>query len=417
MSQPLTVLGQNARAAAATLARCSRAQKDAALLAMAACLEAATDDILSANRDDLAAARQAGTSEAMLDRLALSAARIASMADGLRQVAALPDPIGEVLEGGKRPNGLQIIKVRVPLGVIGIIYEARPNVTSDAAGLCLKAGNAVILRGGKEAICSNRACIKALRAGLQQVGLPQDAVQLVDRTDREAVQEMMRMRGVIDVLIPRGGAGLIRTVVENACVPVLETGVGNCHIYVDADADAEMACNIAINAKTSRPSVCNAAETLLIHADAAPRLLPAIADALLAKQVQLRVCPQAQALLAGRPVVAATEQDWETEFLDFIMAVRVVKDLDEAVAHIARYGTGHSECIVTDSRAAADAFTEQVDAAAVYVNASTRFTDGGEFGLGAEIGISTQKLHARGPMGLRELTCTKFIVTGNGQIR
>lgn len=417
MCRPLTELGHNARQAAKVLAGCSRAQKDAALLAMATALQEQQQDILQANAQDLENARQNGMTEAMLDRLALSADRIRGMADGLRQVAALPDPVGEVLEGSKRPNGLQILKVRVPLGVIGIVYEARPNVTSDAAGLCLKAGNAVLLRGGKEAICSNRACVKALRDGLQQVGLPQDAVQLIDRTDRASVQEMMRMRGVIDVLIPRGGAGLIRSVVENACVPVLETGVGNCHIYVDKQADPDMALKITVNAKTSRPSVCNAAETLLVHADIAAQVLPSIADALLQKQVQLRVCPRAAEILAGYPVEQATEQDWDTEFLDYIMAVRVVDDLEQAIQHIARYGTGHSECIVTDSRAAAERFTCGVDAAAVYVNASTRFTDGGEFGLGAEIGISTQKLHARGPMGLRELTCCKFIVTGNGQIR
>ncbi|MBR7092547.1 MAG: glutamate-5-semialdehyde dehydrogenase [Clostridia bacterium] len=409
-------LGGRAKAAAAVLAQ-ARAQKNAALLAMADALLAAQADILAANAQDVQAAAAAGTSQAMLDRLTLTPARIASMADGLRQVAALPDPVGEVIGGSTRPNGLRILQVRVPLGVLGIIYEARPNVTSDAAGLCLKSGNAVLLRSGKEAILSNRACVAALRAGLAVAGLPEDAVQLVDRTDREAVLEMMQQRRWIDVLIPRGGAGLIRSVTENARIPVLETGVGNCHIYVDAGADVQMAAAITVNAKASRPSVCNAAETLLIHAAAAPTALPVIADALLAAGVQLRCCPRAAALLPGRPVLAATQQDWETEFLDYIMAVRVVDDIEQALAHIARYGTGHSECIVTDSQAAADRFTAAVDAAAVYVNASTRFTDGGEFGMGAEIGISTQKLHARGPMGLRELTCGKYIISGNGQVR
>ena len=380
-------------------------------------MEAHIPAILKANGMDVEAAAAAGTPQAMLDRLSLSETRIKGMADGVREVMALTDPVGETVEGFRRPNGLRIQKVRVPMGVIGIIYEARPNVTSDAAALCLKAGNAVILRGGREAIRSNTAVAEAIREGLIQGGLPADAVQLVTDTSRETATAMMRMNGMIDVLIPRGGAGLIRSVVENATVPVIETGTGNCHVYVDKDADIAMAAAIAVNAKTSRPSVCNAAETLLVHQDIAPRALPVIAAGLREKNVTLRCCGRSAAILAGTPCEKAEEQDWGTEYLDYIMAVRVVDSLEEAVAHIAAYGTGHSECIVTDSYAAAEQFTAQVDAAAVYVNASTRFTDGGEFGMGAEIGISTQKLHARGPMGLRELTTVKYIIRGDGQIR
>lgn len=380
-------------------------------------MEAHIPAILKANGMDVEAAAAAGTPQAMLDRLSLSETRIKGMADGVREVMALTDPVGETVEGFRRPNGLRIQKVRVPMGVIGIIYEARPNVTSDAAALCLKAGNAVILRGGREAIRSNTAVAEAIREGLIQSGLPADAVQLVTDTSRETATAMMRMNGMIDVLIPRGGAGLIRSVVENATVPVIETGTGNCHVYVDKDADIAMAAAIAVNAKTSRPSVCNAAETLLVHQDIAPQALPVIAAGLREKNVTLRCCGRSAAILAGTPCEKAEEQDWGTEYLDYIMAVRVVDSLEEAVAHIAAYGTGHSECIVTDSYAAAEQFTAQVDAAAVYVNASTRFTDGGEFGMGAEIGISTQKLHARGPMGLRELTTVKYIIRGDGQIR
>ena len=316
-----------------------------------------------------------------------------------------------------RPNGLRIEKIRVPLGVVGIIYEARPNVTSDAAALCLKAGNAVILRGGKEAIRSNIAVASALRRGLEVSGLPMDGIQLIEDTSRETANEMMRMHGFIDVLIPRGGAGLIRSVVENATVPVIETGVGNCHVYVDASADGDMAAAITVNAKASRPSVCNAAETLLVHEAAAETLLPKIAAALVKAGVELRGCERTRTILKDRDIRPATEEDWATEYLDYIMAVRVVPSLDAAIEHITRYGTGHSECIVTNDYAAAERFTQMVDAAAVYVNASTRFTDGGEFGMGAEIGISTQKLHARGPMGLQELTTVKYIVRGSGQIR
>ena len=417
MENTLLAMGGQAKAAARLLAAASTAQKDAALAAAARALTEHAAGILAANREDAEAGRQAGMTASLLDRLTLTEERIRGMSRGVLDVAALADPVGEIPEGFRRPNGLRIQKTRVPLGVVGIIYEARPNVTSDAAALCLKAGNAVILRGGKEAIRSNRAIAAAMREGLAAAGLPADGVQLVEDTSRQSAQEMMRLNGYIDVLIPRGGAGLIRSVVENASVPVIQTGVGNCHIYLDAAADPAMAAAITVNAKVSRPSVCNAAETLLVHADAAPRLLPAVADALLEKGVRLRCCPKAAALLAGRPVEAAEEADWDTEYLDLVMAVRVVDSLEEALDHIAAHGTGHSECIVTDSQSAAEAFTAGVDAAAVYVNASTRFTDGGEFGMGAEIGISTQKLHARGPMGLRELTSYKYVVTGNGQIR
>ncbi len=413
----LNQMGQQARAAARRLAAATTGDKNNALLAMAAQLQAQTDAILAANARDVARAKENGMSQSMLDRLSLSKDRIDGMADGVRQVAALPDPIGEVMDGFRRPNGLKIEKVRVPLGVIGIIYEARPNVTSDAAALCLKAGNAAILRGGKEAIDSNTAIANALRDGLAAAGLPADAVQLIPDTSRETATQLMRLNEYLDVLIPRGGAGLIRSVVENATVPVLETGTGNCHIYVDASADIDMACAITVNAKASRPSVCNAAETLLVHEAIAEKALPALGKALAQAGVRLHADDRSRALMAVVDAVPATEQDWATEYLDYDMAVKVVPSLEAAIDHITRYSTGHSECIVTDSQSAAQQFVDQVDAAAVYVNASTRFTDGGEFGLGAEIGISTQKLHARGPMGLRELTTCKYIITGNGQIR
>ena len=410
-------MGQKARQAARELNAVSGTQKNAALEAMASSLEEQTGAILEANERDITRARAAGMIDSMIDRLRLTKERVAGMAAGIRSIRALTDPVGEVMEGRRLENGLEVRKVRVPMGVIGIIYEARPNVTSDAAALCLKAGSAVILRGGKEAIESNRAVAQALRAGLEAAGLQPDTVQLVEDTSRETAAAMMKMNGYIDLLIPRGGAGLIRSVVENATVPVIQTGVGNCHIYVDESADADMAQAIVVNAKASRPSVCNAAETLLIHGDIAPRALPVIAAALREKQVTLRCCGRAAAILAGIPCERAEERDWETEYLDYILAVRVVDSLEDAVAHIAAYGTGHSECIVTNSYDAAERFTAQVDAAAVYVNASTRFTDGGEFGMGAEIGISNQKLHARGPMGLRELTTVKYIIRGDGQIR
>lgn len=411
----LQTMGERAKAAATVLRTASTADKNAALHAIAARLESECEAILTANHADIEQARANGMRESLIDRLTLTEARVASMAQGVRDVAALQDPVGEIVDGFCRPNGLRIQKTRVPLGVAGIIYEARPNVTSDAAALCLKSGNAVILRGGKEALQSNTAVAAAIRHGLADSGLPADAVQLLEQTDRETAARMMKLNDYIDVLIPRGGAGLIRSVVENATVPVIQTGVGNCHIYVDAAADLTMAASITVNAKASRPSVCNAAETLLIHKDIAETGLPLIAAALREAGVALRCCERSLPLCEG--AVLATVDDFATEFGDYILAVKVVDSLEEATAHIARYGTGHSECIVTDSHAAAEQFTAQVDSAAVYVNASTRFTDGGEFGMGAEIGISTQKLHTRGPMGLRELTSVKYIVYGNGQIR
>ena len=413
----LEQMGARAKAASRQLAIATTSQKDQALTFMADALRAHCDDILAANAQDVAAAKEAGTRAALIDRLSLSAERIDGMAKGLTDVRDLPDPIGDVLDEVTRPNGLRIQKVRVPIGVIGIIYEARPNVTSDAAGLCLKSGNATILRGGKEAIRSNLAVTAALREGLEKAGLPADCVQLIEDTSRDSATALMHLNGYLALLIPRGGAGLIRAVVENASVPVIETGVGNCHVYVDAAADIAMATDIIVNAKVSRPSVCNAAETLLVHKDIAATALPVMADALRAQHVTLRGDEQVTALLSGTPVEAATEEDWATEYGDYILAVKVVDSLDDAIAHITRYGTGHSECIVTSDEAAAARFCAEIDAAAVYVNASTRFTDGGEFGMGAEIGISTQKIHARGPMGLRELTSCKYLIRGNGQVR
>ena len=411
----LIEMGRRAKAAAHTLAAAGP-KKDAALLAAADGLEREAGAILAANREDLAAAKAGGMTDALLDRLALSEARVKSMADGLRGVAAQTDPVGEVVSGITRPNGLRSEKVRVPLGVIGIIYEARPNVTADAAAICVKAGSAVILRGGKEALRTNLATAEVLRAAMERAGLPADCVQLVRDTTHESAQAMMSLTGYLDVLIPRGGKALIRSVAENARVPVIETGWGNCHIYVDDSADVNMAADIVFNAKTSRPSVCNAAESLLVHRGIAERALPAIKKRLDEKHVELRGCERTRAIL-GACVVPATEDDYGAEYLDYIMSVKVVDDIGEAIAHIANYSSGHSEAIVTESYENARRFTAEVDSAAVYVNASTRFTDGGEFGLGAEIGISTQKLHARGPMGARELTTTKFIVTGSGQIR
>lgn len=411
-------MGEKAKEAARFLA-CAGARKDKALRAMADTLEAHTAQILEANREDLEAARANGMRETMLDRLALTESRIASMAEGVRQVAAQADPIGEVVSGGVRPNGMRIRRVRVPLGVVGMIYESRPNVTADAAALCLKAGNAVILRGGKEAIRSNCAILDCMDEAARAAGLPEGSLQLVRDTSRASSVEMMGLTGYLDVLIPRGGAGLIRSVVENSRVPVIETGVGNCHLYLDETADGDMAEAIAVNGKTQRPSVCNALEKLLVHEKAAPELLPRVARALTARGVELRADPRALAILqeAGIPAVPACDEDWDTEYLDLIMGVRVVRDLDEAIDHISAHTSGHSECIVTNDYRSANRFTSEIDAAAVYVNCSTRFTDGGEFGLGAEIGISTQKLHARGPMGVNELTSTKFIIEGDGQIR
>lgn len=410
----LEEMGAAAKQAARKLAVAGN-QKDAALEAIAAALEAHTEEILEANREDLSAAEKNGMSRSLMDRLALNEKRIQGMADGVRQVKAQPDPVGQVLEGGVRPNGLRIEKIAVPLGVIGIIYEARPNVTADAAALCLKAGNAVILRGGKEAFRSNQAIAEVMRDAVETTGLPRDSIQLVQDTSRASSIEMMGLTGYLDVLIPRGGAGLIRAVVENSHVPVIETGVGNCHVYVDDAADIQMASDIIFNAKTSRPSVCNAIETVLLHQDIAREFLPVMKKKLDEKQVEIRGCEKTREILPE--CVPACEEDWSTEYLDYILAVKVVDSLDDAMAHIAKYSSGHSECIVTENYRNAERFLSEVDAAAVYVNASTRFTDGGEFGLGAEIGISTQKLHARGPMGIRQLTSQKFVIRGNGQIR
>ena len=411
----LETMGAAAKAASRFLMNAG-ARKDDALLAIAKALRENASAIIEANQTDLKNGKEAGLTDSLLDRLRLDEARIEGMAQGVEQVAALPDPIGKVLDGRTLKNGLKIEKVSVPMGVIGIIYEARPNVTSDAAALCLKAGSAVILRGGKEAIHSYRAIMSVMRAAIAGIGFPEDCIALVQDTSRQSATELMQLTDYLDVLIPRGGAGLIRSVVENAKVPVIETGVGNCHVYVDASADIEMAANIIFNAKTSRPSVCNAIETVLVHKDAAAAALPAIKAELDKKQVEIRGCEKTREIL-GDCVIPATENDYAREFLDYILAVKVVDSLDDALDHIAKYSTGHSESIVTADYSAAEKFTSCVDSAAVYVNASTRFTDGGEFGLGAEIGISTQKLHARGPMGLNELTSMKFIIKGSGQIR
>ena len=410
----LQKMGAAAKEAAAVL-RTAGEKKRRALLEAAQALRAETARILEANALDLAAARESGMRDAMLDRLTLTAARVEAMAQGVEDVAAQRDPVGRVLSGETRPNGLKIEKITVPMGVIGIIFEARPNVTSDAAALCLMAGSAVILRGGKEALHSNTAVTAVLQEALARTGLPREAVQLVRDTSRESSREMMGLVGYLDLLIPRGGAGLIRAVVENARVPVIETGVGNCHVYVDETADVDMAAEIIFNAKTSRPSVCNPIETILVHEKIAEKALPAIAARLREKQVELRGDSRTREILPE--ALPAAEADWETEYLDYILAVRVVENLNEAVAHIARYSSGHSECIVTRDFRAAEEFTARVDSAAVYVNASTRFTDGGEMGLGAEIGISTQKLHARGPMGLNEIVSYKYVIRGDGQVR
>lgn len=407
-------MGARAKAAARVLANAG-SLKETALLHAAGALWQRRKEILSANALDLAAGREAGMSQALLDRLALTESRVQGMSSAVEQVAKAADPVGKVLSGQTLANGLRLEKVTVPLGVIGIIYEARPNVTSDAAALCLKAGNSVILRGGKEAFRSNQAVTRVLREALEEKGLPGDSVQLVEDTSRRSAQELMALTDYLDVLIPRGGAGLIRSVKENARVPVIETGVGNCHVYVDKDADLDMAADIIYNAKCSRPSVCNAIETILVHRDAAEEALPKIKARLDEKQVELRGCERARAILPG--ITPAVPEDWETEYLDYILAVKVVDSLEEALEHIARYSTRHSECIVTERYSTAQRFLQEVDAAAVYVNASTRFTDGGEFGLGAEIGISTQKLHARGPMGLEQLVSYKFLIRGSGQIR
>ena len=406
---------QAAKQAAAKLAVTSTAVKNAALLAMAAALEAQQSEILAANERDMTAAAAKGMKSSMLDRLKLTAERISGMADGLRQVAGLADPVGNVIDGKTLPNGLHITKIRVPLGVIGIIYESRPNVTAAAAGLCLKSGNAVILKGGSEAMESNKTVAAILAQGAEGAGIPAGSIQFIDTSDRQAVQDLIHMNGLVDVVIPRGGAGLIQAVVRNASVPVIETGAGVCHTYVDKDADVEMAMKIAFNAKVQRPSVCNAMETLLVHKDIADKFLPMMLMMYNSSAVEIRGDEAVQEY-SGQ-VHPATEEDWYTEYGDLRLSVKIVDSIEEAMAHIAKYGTGHSECIVTDNYQAAQLFQYTVDAAAVYVNASTRFTDGNEFGFGAEIGISTQKLHARGPMALPELTSTKYLINGNGQVR
>lgn len=410
----ISELAKKAKAASRQTALLSEERLNAALSEMARALLDCESEILSANAADIETAKVNGMSAAMLDRLTLNGSRLRSMANGVLKVAALPTPVGAGTVS-KRPNGLVIERLRVPLGLVGVIFESRPNVTSDVAALCLKTGNACLLRGGKEAINTNRAVVKALRGAIAAAGAPEDAISFVDDTSRQTANAMMKLHGVIDLLIPRGGAALIKSVVENATVPVIETGIGNCHIYAHADCDLDMAANIIENAKCSRPSVCNAAETLLVHRDVAERLLPVLKPRLDKFNVELRGCPETARILGG--VTPASETDYATEFNDYILAVKVVGSLDEAVEHIEAYTTRHSECIITRDLNAARYFTERVDAAAVYVNASTRFTDGEEFGLGAEIGISTAKLHARGPMGLEALTCDKYVVTGDGQIR
>ncbi len=412
----LEEMGARALSASRLLASAGTSAKNAALLGITKALVESAKSILAANALDIDAARAAGINESLIDRLALSKERIQGIADGVAKVAALDDPVGMTDSGWQRPNGIKIQKVRVPIGVIGIIFEARPNVTADAAALCLKSGNACLLRGGKEALRSNLEIARVMRGAIKAAGLPEDCVQVLDDTSHETAAKMMKLGKYIDVLIPRGGKGLIRSVVENATVPVIETGAGNCHIYVDETADIDMAANIIFNAKASRPSVCNAAETLLVHKNIAKAFLPKAKELLDTKNVQLRGDETVKNIL-GDSVVPATEEDWSTEFLDYILAVKTVERVDEAIDHINKYGTRHSETIVTQSYANAQKFLQLVDAAAVYVNASTRFTDGNEFGFGAEIGISTQKLHARGPMGLMELTTQKYQILGSGQIR
>lgn len=412
----IETLGKNAKAAKSRLACAATGEKNKILQRIAEKLVESTEQILQENEKDIVAARDNGITEVMVDRLRLTPERIQGIADACTQLINLEDPIGEVLQGSTRPNGMKITKVRVPMGVVGIIYESRPNVTVDAATLCIKSGNAAILRGGKEAIHSNRILMNTMREAVKETGFPEDIIQLVEDTSREISTQMMQANGWIDVLIPRGGAGLIQAVVQNATVPVIETGTGNCHIYIDETADLTMAVDITDNGKTQRPSVCNTLETCLVHQAVADSFLPALQKRLQEHQVEIRGCERTKAIL-GDAVVPVTEEDYATEFLDYILSVRVVDSLEEAVEHISKYSTGHSECIVTESYASAERFQQAVDSACVYVNCSTRFTDGGEFGLGAEIGISTQKLHARGPMGLREMTTMKYLITGNGQIR
>ena len=415
MKRTLEEIGTYAREAESHICLLSTADKNRALLAVAEGLVRETEYLLSENKKDLDIGRENGMHQGLLDRLLLTKERILQMAEGLSQIARLDDPIGEVLSMKKRPNGLLIGQKRVPLGVVGIIYESRPNVTADAFGLCFKTGNVVILKGGSDAIRSNIAIVTVIRRILKECGVDENAIQLIEDTDRATAAAFMRMKDCLDVLIPRGGAGLIRAVVENSTVPVIETGTGNCHIYVDESADLDMAIDIIFNAKTQRIGVCNACESLVVHENIAARLLPGLKERLDEKKVELRGDEQARALAGG--IVPASEEDWGKEYLDYILSIKTVSSIDEAIAHINRYNTGHSEAIVTNDYGHAQRFLDEVDAAAVYVNASTRFTDGFEFGFGAEIGISTQKLHARGPMGLLALTTTKYIIYGNGQIR
>ncbi len=411
----LQEIGQKAKEVSHVLGILGTEEKNRGLRAVADALVSGQDGILAANEKDMEKARENGMSQGLLDRLKLTPARIEGMAEGLRQVADLEDPVGEVISMKQRPNGLMIGQKRVPLGVIGMIYEARPNVTADAFGLCFKSGNAVILKGGSDAIYSNLAIVEQIRKGLSDAGLPEDAVLLIADTSRAVTRDFMKLNEYVDVLIPRGGAGLIKTVVENSTIPVIETGTGNCHIYVDETADLSMAADIVFNAKTQRIGVCNACESLVVHKNAAEKFLPVIRERLAQKHVEIRGDKRACAI---EPSFAeASEEDWGKEYLDYILSCRIVDSLDEAIRHINRYSTGHSEAIVTKDYESAQRFLNEIDSAAVYVNASTRFTDGFEFGFGAEIGISTQKLHARGPMGLKELTTTKYIIYGNGQVR
>jgi glutamate-5-semialdehyde dehydrogenase len=414
MSEQIAAVATRAREAATVLALATRAQKDEALEAMAQALLDGADRVLAANAEDVATAEETDTPAHMVDRLRLDRERVAAMAQGLRDVAGLPDPVGEVLRGSTLPNGLELRQVRVPFGVVGVIYEARPNVTADAAGICVKSGNAVLLRGSSSALRSNTMIVEILRDALDAVGLPADCVGLVPGEGHEPVKALMRARGLVDVLIPRGGAGLIRSVVEESTVPVIETGVGNCHVYVDAAADLEMALSVVMNSKTHRPSVCNAAESLLVHQAVADEFVPRVVAALQEAGVTVH---GDSAFAAREGVVPATDEDWDTEYLGLEISAAVVPDLGAAISHIRRHSSGHTEAIVTGSQTAARRFVAEVDAAAVMVNASTRFTDGGEFGFGAEIGISTQKLHARGPLGLPEMTSTKYVVTGDGHVR
>ncbi len=411
----LKEMGARALNAKYALQKLTATEKNKALLHASEALLSHTEEILSANEKDIKAGKEKGMHEGLLDRLALTETRIAAMAEGLRQIAALEDPIGEIMDTFTRPNGLKISKVRVPLGVIGIIYESRPNVTADAFGLCFKAGNAVILKGGSDALLSNKAITVVLRNALQESGICADALQLIDSGDREITKAFMKMKEYVDVLIPRGGAGLIRSVVENSTIPVIETGTGNCHIYVDREADLNMAAGIIINAKTQRIGVCNACESLVIHKDIKDAFLPVLAEGLRTHHVEMRGDEAVREVLSD--CLPATEEDYASEYLDYIISMKTVTDVDEAIAHINKYNTKHSEAIITENELTAEKFLKEIDAACVYVNASTRFTDGFEFGFGAEIGISTQKLHARGPMGLKELTSYKYQIHGNGQIR